>query len=109
MQSLLEEIKSGIFNCRDFEDVYYLHALFGPFKKISYAPSFGRMLDTSPRPNQISFIKSTLSDFDCLSVREFPMKDYLDCLLGRNISVTADPVICCLTSNMHKCLAIALL
>lgn len=88
------------FNCRDFEDVYYLHALSGPFKKISYAPSFGRFLDNlHTQPNQIRFIKSTLSDFDCLSVREILMKDYLKCLLGKCISVVADPVF--LLSSEH--------
>lgn len=78
-------------NCFDFNEAYYLPDPDAPYRKVSFAPSFGGMLETiSTRQN--SFIQSNLAGYDFISVREFTMKEYLDILLDRSTQITVDPV-----------------
>jgi len=76
----------------DFEQSYYLPGELTGIKKISYAPSFGDLLSKMKKSDD-EFIKSHLSDFFYISVRETSMQTYLSHLLNRSIDVVLDPTL----------------
>lgn len=79
-------------NCKDFDKSYFLPSKLSCIKKISYAPSCGNFLPKMTE-NQKTFMKETLSDYSCISVREMSMQGFLSELTDSNVEVTVDPTL----------------
>ena len=78
--------------CYDFDWSYFLPDDIKPIKKIAFCPSFGNQLQNTREDKQlISRIKTCLSDFDFISVREKDSCEYLSELLNKNVPVVLDP------------------
>lgn len=75
-----------------FDKSYYLPS-DSCNKKISYAVSFGGEFLNRIEPEERDFIKKYLSSFSCISVREETMKDYLEDLLDKSVSLAVDPTL----------------
>ncbi len=86
--------------CKDFDKSYFLPSKLPGIKKMSYAPSSGNFLSRITE-EQTTFIKETLSDYSCISVRETSMQSFLSELINTNIEVTVDPTLL-LNSNQYE-------
>jgi len=78
--------------CKDFSESYYLPAPLSGIRKVSYSPSFGNFLNNIT-PQQESIVKKYLSDYSYISVRESSMKEYLNRLLAKDITLACDPTL----------------
>jgi len=76
-------------NCADFS-VGYLLPFKLPCKKIAFAPSMGQLQYLQVTDAELLF-KSTLSDYDFLSVREPSTAEALSNLLQKSVSSIPDP------------------
>lgn len=73
---------------KEFDEVYFGNSLQAK-KKITYAASMGEInLDSADK----IFIKSTLKNFDTISVRELSLKNEIINLVDKQISLVLDPV-----------------
>lgn len=79
-------------NCYDFSCAFYQPTPLNGIHKLSYASSFGDMLD-GIRPSTETYITNHLSDFDNLAVRETSMQEFLSRLLHRHVDVVVDPTL----------------
>lgn len=79
--------------CYDFDQSYYLPEKLKGIKKMSYCPSMGGHFLSEITEREKDFIKTTLSDYDLISVREKTMQLFLSNLLHKNIKVVVDPTL----------------
>lgn len=89
-------------NCKDFDKSYFLPSQLFGIKKISYSPSSGN-LQSKITEEQKAFMKSALSDYSYISVRETSMQPFIAQLLDRHVDVTVDPTLL-LQSNEYEIL-----
>lgn len=75
-----------------FDKTYYLPC-DSNCKKISYAVSFGGEFLKRIESEEMIFIKKHLSSFSNISVREEPMRVFLEDLLDKDIFLTLDPTL----------------
>lgn len=79
-------------NCLDFSIAYYWPFNISGVKVISYAPSFGSTMNFGV-PDYRSFMKSFLSNFDSLSVRDEAGSRFLTELMGYEVCSAPDPTL----------------
>lgn len=84
--------------CYDFDPSYYLPEQLKGIRKMSYCPSMGKNLLAIITDSETDFIKTALSDYDIISVRERTMQVFLADLLKKDIKVVVDPTFLMLKS-----------
>lgn len=89
-------------NCKDFSESYYVPSNLSNIRKIAYSPSFGGTFLSKITEEQEAFIQKSVADYTKVSVRETSMQQYLENLLGRDVSVTVDPTLLLRTEDYSK-------
>lgn len=79
--------------CKDFDESYFLPDQLSGIKKMSYCPSMGRAFLSLIDKDEVKFIKSALSDYNIISVREKSMQVFLSEQLQKEIKVVVDPTL----------------
>ena len=78
-----------VWSPRCFDPLYYLDFVSEPEKKIAYAPSFG-CDEIEPYPESLQ-IKSLVSRFGSISVREQSGADIVESITGKRPPIVVDP------------------